>query len=292
MNKFISSDAVIGVDLGGTNIRAGLVVEGQVANLYQQLVPESETIEPVIDAIVAAIREVFTPEVKAIGVGVPGLVEQETGVVFDIQNIAAWERVKLKEILEREFGVQVAIDNDANCFVLSELYYGQAKNRTNVIGLALGTGMGAGIVSNGKLHSGSDCGAGELGAIPYLDMDYEAYCSGAFFKHQYQEPGEVLFDKAWAGDEEARKAFEKLGEHLGNAVLMIAYAFAPDLVVVGGSIAKSKGLYTQTMMDTMYKNRKLGNLPEIKFSDLSNSALLGAAALCFDKLHMQAPVAL
>ena len=285
LKDFATNDTVIGVDLGGTNIRAALVRGGTVLKHYACNVPTNEGIGAVLEAIVDSIERVRVAEAKSIGVGVPGLVDQKRGVVYDIHNIAAWGKVPLRDMLEQRFGLPVRIDNDANCFVLSELYYGHARNCRNVIGLALGTGMGAGIVSNGRLHSGRDCGAGELGMIDYLDRDFEAYCSGAFFEEHYGLSGEKLYERALKGDGEALNAFAELGTHIGEAIRMISYAFAPDMVVIGGSVAQSNALFAEAMRESMQRNLKIGHLPQVRFSNNTQSAVLGAAALYFDTIR-------
>ena len=136
-------NAYIGVDLGGTNMRAGriagdrLVAQGN-APTPQDAADCGETLE----ALIEVIRSVWDEGVVAIGIGVPSVVDREKGIVYNVVNIPHWEEVHLKEILEARFSVPVYVDNDANCFALGERIFGDGKTVDNFVGLTLGTGLG------------------------------------------------------------------------------------------------------------------------------------------------------
>ena len=164
-------NAYIGVDLGGTNMRAGriagdrLVAQGN-APTPQDAADCGETLE----ALIEVIRSVWDEGVVAIGIGVPSVVDREKGIVYNVVNIPHWEEVHLKEILEARFSVPVYVDNDANCFALGERIFGDGKTVDNFVGLTLGTGLGGGIIQKGKLLADANCGSGEFGMIPYQGM--------------------------------------------------------------------------------------------------------------------------
>ena len=172
----------LGIDLGGTNIRLGLVNEGNIEKLITKKIPSQESEGVVLEEIINSIHEIFNANVAGIGIGVPSIVNINEGIVYEVHNIPSWREVHLKKILEDEFHVPVQINNDVNCFVLGEKYYGKGKNYQNIVGLALGTGLGGGIIANGKLYSGNNGGAGEFGLMIYKDQNYEYYCSGQFFR--------------------------------------------------------------------------------------------------------------
>ena len=160
----------IGVDLGGTNMRAGRVENDCLVAQASERTPKSpkDTAET-IDLLERVIRSVWTPAVSAIGIGVPGLVDRQNGVVYNLVNIPHWDVVPLREILEARFGVRVVIDNDANCFALGERVFGVGRQYENFVGLTLGTGLGGGIIQQGRLLADSNCGSGEFGMMPYRD---------------------------------------------------------------------------------------------------------------------------
>ncbi|MEJ2495854.1 MAG: ROK family protein [Ignavibacteriaceae bacterium] len=156
---------IIGVDLGGTNIRVGKIYNDKVTDLYTRQISSTGIEQKVIDEIITSIKKIFNNSILGIGVGVPSVVDVEKGIVYDVQNIPAFRKVYLKDILEKEFKVPVYINNDANCFVVGEKYFGAGKNYKDIVGLILGTGLGSGIYTNDKLYMGANCGAGEFGEI-------------------------------------------------------------------------------------------------------------------------------
>lgn len=173
--------ALIGVDLGGTQVRAGLVEGDQLVKIAARTIRNKGTEEEVLSDLTAVLDEVFRLEVEGLGLGIPSIVDLETGVVYDVQNIPAWREVPLKRILEARYQVPVYINNDANCFAVGEKYFGLGRSYNNFVGLIIGTGLGAGLIINGRLYSGPNCGAGEFGMLPYLDSNFERYASGQFF---------------------------------------------------------------------------------------------------------------
>jgi len=157
----------IGVDLGGTNVRAGLVQNGKILALQARPISSQAKQGIIIDEICETIAAVLQPGVRGIGLGVPSVVDINTGIVYSAHNIPSWRAVPLKKILERRFHLPIFINNDANCFTLGELLFGEARGYQHVVGLVVGTGLGAGLVINGRLYSGNNGGAGEIGAITY-----------------------------------------------------------------------------------------------------------------------------
>jgi glucokinase len=223
-------------------------------------------------------------EVKAIGIGVPSVVDVKLGIVYDVIHIPSWKEVHLKELLENRYHIPVFVNNDANCFALGEHYFGKGKGVDDMIGLTIGTGLGAGVIINNHLYAGKNCGAGEFGMVDYLDNNYEFYASGSFFQNVYGLSGEEVFKKAKSGDKEALKLYEELGTHLGNAIKMILYTYDTGLIILGGSVQLAFDFFEKAMWErirTFGFPKSIEGL-QVKTSALQNSGILGAAALYYD----------
>ena len=272
---------IIGVDLGGTNIRAGLVDGGVVTSINQALLSEKDSLDKTIAQLISIIAPLIQPGVKGIGIGVPSVVDIVNGIVFDVVNIPSWKRVELKKILETEFNIPVFINNDVNCFALGEHRHGQAKSFSSFVALALGTGLGAGIIINGTLYSGNNCGAGEIGSLPYLDNNFEFYTSSSFFESIHSTTARKAHDSAVRGEKEAIQMWHNYGVHLGNVMKAVAYTYDPEAIVLGGSIAKAFAFFKDSMHETLNDFQFPETIKRLKIlrSNVDNIAILGAATL-------------
>lgn len=271
----------IGIDMGGTNIRIGLVAGDDIIKKVERSTLAHRKEKEILDDLIAAIGEVISPDVKSIGVGVPSVVDIKTGVVYNVANIASWKEVPLKDILEAEFNIPVAINNDANCFVLGEQKHGEAKGYSNVVGVTIGTGVGSGLILNDQLYSGSNTGAGEIGDFPYLDKNAEYYCSGQYFTNMHNIQGYKAAIRAKEGDLEALKMFRKFGEHVGTLMKTVVFAYDPEIIVIGGSVSKSYPLFSDEMhrvINTFPYQNTIKNL-RISISQREDIGILGAAEL-------------
>jgi glucokinase len=277
----------IGIDLGGTNVRAGLVVHGKVQNILSRKLDKTGSASEIIIQLFELTDQLVTEPVDAIGIGVPGLVNQERGMVFDVLNIPAWKEMPLKHLVEERYQVPVLVNNDANCFALGEYYFGKGLKGGNLVGLTIGTGLGSGIILNGKLYSGKYCGAGEFGMIDYLDNFIEYYASGQYFGNVYKVDGEVVFQRATGGDAEALKMYSEMGTHLGNAIKTILYALEVDQIILGGSVRHAYPFFADAMWQRIrtFAYKEVIDKLAIEISELENSGILGAAALHYDSLQ-------
>jgi glucokinase len=284
----LNDHSLIGVDLGGTKVAAGKVTGGTVIeHLTEKLDQESEDPMDAVWIMIKLIRQLMDRQVTGIGVGVPGLVDRESGTVYDVLNIRNWKEIPLKSILEEAFNIPVYIDNDSNCFAMGEYRYGVYAGHPDFVGITLGTGMGAGIIKNGALIPDAHCCSGEFGTMTYLDGIYEHYTGSFFFSRTFGKSGEEMAAEADRGDSSALKAYEQYGNHLGNAIKTIIMAVDPPLVIVGGSLALAHQLYEEAMW------RSISTIPfpsvldrfQVKFTNTENIAILGAAALCPDAIR-------
>ncbi len=275
---------VIGVDMGGTNIRAGKIRNNKIENVVSERVPKTEYEHEVTEVLIQLIKKVKDPDTAGIGIGVPSLVDSVKGIVYNVQNIPSWNEVFLRDILEKEFGIPVYINNDANCFAVGERFFGAGKDFDDFVGLICGTGLGAGIIKNGHLMPDRNCGSGEFGEIPYLDRIYEYYASGQFFNHIYKEDGDIMAQRAREKDDLALKAFDEFGVHLGKAIKTIMLAVDPAAIIIGGGVAGSFDLYRDSMWNEIRDFQYPRSVPNLKIltTQTQEIALLGAAALYFN----------
>lgn len=280
----MAKEAIVGVDLGGTQVRAGRVRAGELELHHALRISGRAEKDVVLGEIFAAIDRVFAEDVAGIGCGVPSVVDVDRGIVYTVENIPSWQEVPLKDELERRYGVPAYINNDANAFAVGELHFGKGRGRRNLVGLTLGTGLGAGIIIEGRLYNGANGGAGEIGPIPYRDQTIEFYCSGAFFQREAGVRGDDVFSRALQGDQEALRLFTAFGFELGYAVLIALHTYDPELIVLGGSISRAFPLFEGGMRErlaTYAFPHALARL-EITPSEIEHVAILGAAALYLD----------
>lgn len=275
---------VIGVDLGGTNIRAGRIVGHELVIEATRSTPaNAKTQTETVEALVDAIRSVWSEEVQSIGIGVPSVVDRQRGIVYNVVNIPHWEEVPLKAILEARFGVPVCVDNDANCFALGERTFGVGRSYANFVGLTIGTGLGGGIIQKGQLLEDANCGSGEFGTLPYKDRTLEYYCSGSFFQHVYGVDGKEMYARALQGDADALAAYQQLGRYVADAVKMVVLTIDPEMIVFGGSVAAAHPLFVDSMQKELRDFPYPNSIKRLRifFSTLRNPGLFGAASLCY-----------
>ena len=272
----------IAIDLGGTNVRVATVLPGgQVERIISEPCRSKGSEEEVLEHIFSLIDELMTPEVDGIGIGVPSVVDTDKGIVYNVVGIPSWKEVHLKDRLEERYHIPASVDNDCNCFALGVTSFGRGQGYREAFCVTLGTGVGGSLVIDGQLYRGRNAGAGEIGSIPYLDRDYEYYCSSRFFVGKGTSGKEVAVAAA-NGDPEALKIMNEFGVHVGKLVQMIMFAYDPAVIILGGSISKAYPLFCDAMWKEI-KNfpypKSVENL-EIFQSEQVHAAFLGAANLC------------
>jgi glucokinase len=272
---------VIGIDMGASNLRVGLVENGELVTILKKTLPSDKSVVSIVSEMCNMI-DVVDNNAKKIGIGVPSVVDSEEGIVYDVQNIPGWEKVHLKDLLEERTGKQVYLNNDANCFALGESIFGSGKGKKNLIGLIMGTGFAGGIIIDGKIYNGRNCGAGEFGMIPYKQSILEHYCSGQFFSRLVGVKGEVIHEKAMNDDPDSKKLFREFGSHVAEAIKIVLYTYDPDSIILGGSVSESYSLFKESLerdLKSFGFPNSLKNV-EISVSKTKDVAVLGAAALC------------
>ena len=269
----------IGVDLGGTNIVAGLVDGQALIRKVKTACPAKGSQEDVIEAIASLITQLMDSNVESIGIGVPSVVDTKKGIVYNVANIPSWVEVHLKDILEERFGIPVKVNNDSNCYTLGESRFGKGKGFGDMVCVTLGTGVGSGIIIGGNLYEGRNAGAGEVGCLSYLDKDYESYCSTPFFV-SHNTSGAELSAKAEAGDSDAIRLWNEFGGHLGELAKAILFAYDPEAIVFGGGIAAGYPHFEPALRERILTFPfETAKDVKIFFSEDGDMALYGASSL-------------
>ena len=246
-----SRSKVIGIDLGGTAIKLGIfTADGECLEYKTVDTPQPATPEAVLLKIIDAIAEIDPNNQSiAIGVGTPGPVDAGGRVAKVAINLAGWHDVPLADWLETKTGKPTILANDANCAGLGEAWLGAGRNCKNLILLTLGTGVGGAIILDGKLFTGYQGAAGELGLIT-LNPDgpmcnsgnqgsLEQYTSIAAIRRRTGQEAAELGKLAQDGDIEALKFWEEYGRDLGIGLTSLIYVLTPEVNSIGGGVSGS-----------------------------------------------------
>jgi len=282
---------IIGVDIGGTNIRAGLILNNKIIKKTEVKTETSKGKNAVIENIVKAVNSVMTKNVAGIGIGSPGPLDHKKGIIINPKNIP-FKNINLKVILEKKFRVPVFVDNDANCFTLGEALYGSGKKHNCVIGLTIGTGVGGGIVINKKIFHGR-MNAGELGHTSINFNGIKSKCGNIGCLEEYVSARGIMriakgmkaktpldvYELALKGNKKAIKVFEKMGFYLGIGVVNFVNIFDPDVIIIGGGISNAWKFFSKSVKETVKERAYVNKNPIIVKSKLKHAAILGAASL-------------
>lgn len=306
----------IGIDLGGTNIAAGIVNEnGKIIGHAQRRTlakrPYQEIIRDMAEASLEALKKSgkALEDVHSIGVGVPGFFDKKTGVVVFCTNLD-WHDVPLREELNKYIDKPLYGDNDATVAGFAEAVCGVSSETSNSVFLTLGTGLGGGIIINGKIWSGAHGVAGELGHIMYRHDGIlctcgqrgclERYASAtaltrigrdALFHHpnslmartpQARFNAKTVIDAAKKGDPAALEAFDEYTTHLSNGIITIISFLDPELIVLGGGVSRAGDFLLDPVRRKVNAGKFFKTLPvgDVVIATLGNDAgIIGAAML-------------
>ena len=255
----------IGIDVGGTKICAGLVKDGNILTKETIPTPITENREKVIESIHSIIKKLKVRNLAGIGIGVPGLVNIKAGVVYDIQNIPALTGVSLKETIEKQWNLPVYVNNDANCFAVSEATDGAAAGAPVVFGVIIGTGTGGGICIDGRPLIGANAISGEWGhnPLPWSQEDelpgtqcycgqrgcIETFLSGPGMSRDHlQHTATTLSAKqiialAEQNNDAALQTLYRYEDRLARGLASIINILDPDVIVLGGGLSNIARLY-------------------------------------------------
>lgn len=259
------------MDVGGSKIRMARVTKrGRIIGSVVEQKVISRQKHSLIRQVAGMVRGMVAAgqgRPKAVGVGVPGFLLASRGVIYASPNFPGWHLMPFRNLLRSSLRLPLAVENDANAAALGEAWKGRGRNVVTMLYLGLGTGVGGGVVLNGRLFHGSDGLAGELGHItvdphgPICGCGnsgcLEAYASGAAIVRAYlkkkrgrrETPPTVkeLSQAARTGDKAAREVFVGVGIALGIAIASLINIFNPQTVVIGGGVARAWGLFAPAM---------------------------------------------
>lgn len=272
---------IVGVDLGGTNIAAGAMPTDGTREIAMRMTPTlAETgASGVVDRIVQMIEEVIAQTIAetgaeredflGVGIGSPGPLDRENGIVIVTPNLG-WRDFPLRDEIAKRVNLKATLDNDANCATLGEWWAGAAKGGRNVVGLTIGTGIGGGLILDGKLYHGASDAAGEIGHTT-IDTNgrrckcgnygcLEAYTSGPAIAERAREAirsdegsillamvngdaskitAQTVYDASRQGDEIARDVVRDTAHFLGVGISNLINIFNPDTVVIAGGVTQA-----------------------------------------------------
>lgn len=313
--------AAIGVDIGGGTVKLGLVrKDGKIVlkDIFRTE-PKAEA-KVLVKNLCLAIHKMmsqsqrFSLKVIGVGVGAPGPVSKERGLVYSLTNIRGWRKVPLGEILQRKLKVPVSVDNDANAMALGEFFYGAGMGARTMIALTLGTGVGGGLVIERKLFRGSFFSAAEIGHLVINEEGPRCACGNrgcveayvgsnyftAFVKKRLQKENSVLkewmqndqkvltprlvAEAALKGDLFSQRVWSETGGHLGTALAGLVNILNPEKIVIGGGIAQSGSLLFGPIRNTIKKKAFPIASSSVKVVAARlgvDAGIIGSAALVF-----------
>lgn len=320
----MTGEMVAGVDLGGTKILTVLVDRaGRV--LARVKVPTGAgrgrdfVIDTMVDSVREAMRQSGAPPgaVRAVGVGAPGPLDQDRGVVFLAPNLG-WRNVPLGALLGERLWLPVWLENDANLAALGEHSYGAGRGESHMVYITVSTGVGGGIILDGRIYRGAGGGAGEIGHVTVApggpvcncgnDGCLEAVASGTAIARRARalvddgrgagllaitggEPDRVsartVAEAAAAGDSEAVVLLRDAGRYLGLAVAGVVNLLNPSAVVLGGGVMQSGAVHWDAMWEEIRRRALDSSLATVRVTRGSlggDAGALGAAALALDNL--------
>jgi glucokinase len=296
----------IGVDLGGTNLRAAAIDRnGKLIEKIARSTNAAQGRDAVLDAIVGGILELKSDlpndQLAGVGIGVPGFILIREGKIVGSNNLPDFEGSPVRDAIEKRLGAKVILENDANAAAMGEKWMGAGKDVDDLVLLTLGTGIGGGIISGGRVLHGFVGMAGELGHLTVVPNGNPCGCGnrGCLEKHasatavtamaRLMQLGEELsaaevFQMAEAGNEKARRVFETMGEALGIGLANLVNVFNFPLYLLSGGVLPAWDYFAPTMM-AVIRERSFTfrhTATRIEKATLGNEAgLYGAACLPF-----------
>ena len=270
----------IGLDFGGTSIKAAVIYQNVVVDQIPPIATqEFDAPEPLIDAMLESLQALMARHdgIAALGVGVPGFVDFETGVVRRLTNVRDWQDVPLRRICSERLGIPVTVDNDANCMAYAEWKQGAGRGCRHLVCLTLGTGVGGGVIANGQMVRGAHFGAGEIGQTSidfrgrmgqfgnegaledYIGNQeiaataYEHYLAAGIHRKFEECTPQSLAHAAHRGDPVALAIWDEVARMLATAVMNCCWLLNPEAVIIGGGVARSGELLFTPLCEHLFR---------------------------------------
>lgn len=296
---------LVGIDLGGTKTTIGVAFEDNPGEIVARVTlptlkeDPSFAVHQMVESIHTLARKTHGKPV-AVGIGAPGPLNRENGVLLDLPNLPAWKNFPINKALQDLAGVPVVLENDANVASLGELHFGVGRNYKDFIYITLGTGIGGALILDGSLYRGGFGGAGEIGHIQ-VDPDgpvcgcgrrgcVEALSAGPAIAKAYGEPSERVFALAALGDSKAQEVLKRAGAYLGKGLAQVVTLLDPRAIIFGGGMTSGDpvalSLYIESCCREVLSGTFAPGKEEIKFlvgSLGQDAGVLGAAWLAGER---------
>ena len=312
----------IGVDIGGT--KCACVLGDEQGKTVRKIRFPTGNFDKTLENLFAGIADLWTEgDILSIGISCGGPLDEERGIILSPPNLPGWKNVPLKDMLEEKFSVPCGVRNDANASAIAEWRYGAGKGTRNMVFLTFGTGMGAGLILDGKLYSGANGYAGEVGHMRLAPIgpsgygkcgSFEGFCSGSGLEElgrmmaretiqrgmpcAFCPDGDVgnitaaeMARAARAGDTAARAAFELCGKMLGSGIAMLIDVLNPERIVIGSVYARCQDLLEAPMQAMIEKEALTPARAACRIcasalgESIGDAAALAVAAEVYDALH-------
>ena len=281
----------IGIDVGGTKIAGGLVErDGTVAARATVPTPAADGPAAILDAIAELAGRLRVPRVTGVGIGTGGVVDHAAGTIVSANGLLrGWTGTPVAAVLSSRLGLPVTVENDGNALALGELRFGAARGLDSALCVAVGTGVGGGVIAGGELLRGARHTAGEVGHMPVSGAEglrcncgrtghLEAVASGPAMagRHGAGLDLRAVAARALDGDERAVQVIEEGAAALGTAIAGLANALDPRAVIVGGGVAAIGDLYWTPLRAAVRAHALAG--PEVRPAALRTDASIAGAA--------------
>ena len=252
-----------GIDLGGTQVRVALArSDGQMLTSIKTKTSLVNSPKLMVEWAAGEIeRHRKGQKVRSIAIGAPGPIDIKKGVLVNPPNLPGWHNVPLATLLGKATGAKVHVANDADMAGLGEFHRGAGRGTRNMVYITWSTGVGGGLIIDGKLYRGAHGTAGEIGHMivdPEGPLDkcgqrgcLEAFCGGNNLARQTGHPAAELFKAAARGDKAARLVVEGAARHMGQALISLTNAFDPEMFVMGGGVTHSWALVQPLLLETL-----------------------------------------
>ena len=317
-----ADDLILGIDLGGTKILTAVAnSQGKILSRDHSITPAKKGHDAVIQSILESAHRaleqanIAISALTAIGVGAPGISNPETGILFTSPNLPGWRDVPLRDIMQKKLGRKAFLINDANAAALGELYFGAARGARNFIYITISTGIGGGIVIDGKIYSGAIGTAGEVGHMT-IDDDgpicncgnrgcWETLASGTALareaRYRINEgvttsileyaggdvekvTAQVIHSAAEHGDSLAKELIARTGYYVGVGLANLINIFNPELIVIGGGLSNIGDILLKPAFKVAGERAYKEAFRAVRFAPAElgrNSGVLGAAVFAF-----------
>ena len=269
------SGLIFAADLGGTHLRAATVdSKGQIHSRFKQNTPQDKDANSIVDAIVRAVHECDSTEISAVSLAIPGTVNVEDGAVVKAPNLPCLDGFRLAAALSSRLDVPAVLENDANAAAVGEMWQGAAIGCKTIICLTLGTGVGGGIILDGKLWRGVDGAAAEIGhmcvdpfggvacpcgsrgclevfatatAIVRMTREASPRYPESILQGREDLTAAMIFEAGKQGDELALEIFRRMGVYLGIGLANLINILNPEMIVIGGGVVNGWDLFAKHM---------------------------------------------